>query len=114
VDLDLQPPRGGFYAFVGFSSVAERLEGRGIQTSSQLADALLEQTGVVTLPGEAFGRPPSDLWIRLAFVDFDGAVALEASREFDEDEPLPLAFVDRHCAHTLEAIRRICAWAEDL
>ena len=114
MDLDLHPPRGGFYAFVGFSSVAERLEGRGIRTSSQLAGAVLDQTGVATLPGEAFGRPSSDLWLRLAFVDFDGAAALEASREFDEDEPLPLAFVESHCAHTLEAVRRIRAWTDSL
>ena len=34
-------------------------------------------TGVATLPGAVFGRPRAELTLRLSYVNFDGAAALE-------------------------------------
>lgn len=45
-------PDGAFYVFVGVGEVLERLELAG---ASDLAELLLEEAGVVVVPGEAFG-----------------------------------------------------------
>jgi aspartate aminotransferase len=78
--LSLRPPQGGFYLFPDFSAHGERLAARGIATSRDLCQRLLEDTGVAVLPGSDFGRPPAELVARLAYVDFDGAAALDAVR----------------------------------
>ena len=109
-ELTVRPPEGGFYAFVGFGRGADRLARYGIETSTELAEALLEGTGVALLPGGPFGGVESELWVRLAFVDFDGARALAASREVGGEGGLPPGFLEQHCAPTLEAVRRLGNW----
>ena len=104
----VNPIRGGFYAFPNFDPVADKLHARGITTSSQLCERLLEDTGVATLPGSAFGRPDTELSLRLAFVDFDGELALRA---LSNGETLDEAFLNRHCPRVMEGIRAMAHWA---
>jgi aspartate aminotransferase len=52
--LRVLKPAGAFYLFV---DVSEFLSPDGIRTSSELADALLEQSRVAITPGEAFDAP---------------------------------------------------------
>ncbi len=73
-----------------------------------MCERLLEDTGVATLPGYAFGRPESELSLRLAFVDFDGELALRA---LSEGETLDEAFLNRHCSRVMEGIRAMAQWA---
>ena len=47
-------------------------------TSRELCERLLVETGVAILPGHEFGRPAEELTARLAYVNFDGEQALEA------------------------------------
>jgi aspartate aminotransferase len=103
-------PDGGFYLFPDFRKLRSGLRARGITTSDELCHRLLEETGVATLPGSNFGRPPSELTLRLAYVDFDGAAALAAA----ESEPGELgeAFARERCGKVVEAIERICTWAK--
>ena len=105
-------PQGGFYVFPDFTSRAPRLAARGIRTSVQLTDALLEEAGVATLPGAAFNRDPAELTLRLAYVNFDGAAALEASRRDQGGGELDDAWLRAHCPDTLEAVDRLAAWVE--
>ena len=95
------PPEGGFYLFPDFSPFAEALRKRGIRTSRDFCERLLEDTGVALLPGSDFGRPPAELTARLAYVDFDGARALRAV----DDE-----FLKDPCGRILEAADRIIGW----
>lgn len=101
------PVRGGFYAFPNFDALSGKLAARGIHTSAQLAEALLEDAGVATLPGSAFGRPEEELSLRLAFVDFDGEAALNALQAGDT---LDAAFLKRHCGRVIEGIEAIARW----
>jgi len=64
---------GGFYLFPDFANFAEQLKQRGIETSEQLTNTIMDDTGVALLPGSAFGMPNNSLTTRLAFVDFDGS-----------------------------------------
>jgi aspartate aminotransferase len=83
---------------------------RGITSSVQLCEQVLEDTGVAFLPGEAFGRDAKELTGRIAYVDFDGARALVASRAVPDDRDLDEAFLQAYCGPVMEAMDRLCAW----
>ncbi|MCP2669945.1 aminotransferase class I/II-fold pyridoxal phosphate-dependent enzyme [Maricaulaceae bacterium EIL42A08] len=105
----LNPIRGGFYAFPVFDALRDQLAARGITTSAQLTRQLLEDTGVATLPGSCFGRPDTELSLRLAYVDFNGAAALDA---LQAGEDLDAAFLTRHCNRVVEGIEAMARWVE--
>ncbi|MFQ5600079.1 MAG: aminotransferase class I/II-fold pyridoxal phosphate-dependent enzyme, partial [Candidatus Krumholzibacteriia bacterium] len=108
--LEMDRPRGAFYVFPDFDPFRDKLCGRGITTSNQLCDRLLQETGVAILPGTAFGRPPEELTARIAYVDFDGSRALAAAEVLPRDRPLDRAFLQTYCAGVITAIDRICDW----
>lgn len=76
MNLDVQLPRGGFTMFPSFARHRRALALRGITTDVQLCAQLLHDTGVAILPGSCFGRSPDELYVRIAFVDFKGEIAL--------------------------------------
>jgi aspartate aminotransferase len=102
-------PEGAFYLMPDFTPMRERLRVAGIHASKDLCERLLMEAGVAMLPGSDFGFPAEALNARLAYVDFDGAAALQALAEngdrLDED-----AFLAAHCGRVLEAIERTCSW----
>ena len=103
----LPPVDGAFYLFPEFSAVAESLRKRGIEDSPGLAEHLLQDTGVATLPGSVFGRPRTELALRLSYVNFDGEKALAAA---EDGETVDGEFIRKHCPDTVEAMRRIAGW----
>ncbi|HSR53987.1 MAG TPA: aminotransferase class I/II-fold pyridoxal phosphate-dependent enzyme [Acidobacteriota bacterium] len=107
-EVRVPEPRGGFYLFPDFGALREQLAGRGIATSKELAERLLEETGVAALPGSDFGRPQEELTLRLAYVDFDGAAALKA---LPDDRPArETEFLQTYCANTCAAAQAIVDW----
>jgi aspartate aminotransferase len=108
--VDVVSPQGAFYLFPDFRAKRATLRRRGIRTSEQLCERLLDKTGVAILSGASFGRPPRELTARLAYVNFDGAAALAAVRKVPEGRPLGDDFLRAHCGETLEAVERLCAW----
>lgn len=108
--IRVRPPAGGFYLFLDFSLLADRLHARGIVDATSLCKRLVEETGVAILPGVAFGRSRSELTARLSFVDFDGAAAIEALASAGHDERAAETVVAQYCAHTLEGISRLADW----
>jgi aspartate aminotransferase len=99
---------GAFYLFPDFSTLAAQLAKRGIHDSQDLAEHLLQDTGVATLPGSVFGRPRSELTLRLSYVNFDGEKALAAA---DAVGSVDESFIRRYCPDTVEAMRRMAEWA---
>ncbi|MFH1531877.1 MAG: aminotransferase class I/II-fold pyridoxal phosphate-dependent enzyme [Pseudomonadota bacterium] len=110
VGAHMVEPQGGFYVFPDFTALAPRLAARGIRTSVDLCTGLLEEAGVAVLPGTAFNRDPLELTFRIAYVNFNGAAALQASRETSPNLPLDEAWLRARCPETLAAIDRIAAW----
>ena len=100
-------PEGGFYLLPDFSGLRSALLTRGIDDPSKLCTTLLEDTGVAVLPGTDFGRPTTELTIRLAYVDFDGARALQAVQG---DRPIDTAWLEAHCPRVVAGINRMTAW----
>lgn len=109
-DIACASPDGGFYLFPDFDQHRVRLAARGIETSEELCTRLLDETGVAVLPGSEFGRPPHELTLRLAYVDFDGGAALQAATSLPTCAPVDRAFLDAHCPRVVQAIERICGW----
>lgn len=103
-------PVGGFYLFPDFSGLRTKLAQRGIQDSAALSTALLKDTGVATLPGVEFGRPPDELTLRLAYVDFDGARALVAAQQTPAGKDLDKAFLELYCPNVVQAMQAMAAW----
>jgi aspartate aminotransferase len=103
-------PAAAFYLFPDFEALAEPLAERGIESSAELCARLLDETGVALLPGSAFGRDPSELLARLAFVDFDGARALAAAEAQGDALRVDADFLGLYCGRVLEAIDRVTKW----
>jgi aspartate aminotransferase len=110
-DIDCEKPDGAFYVFPDLSRHRERLAERGIRTSVEMCERLLDDTGVGCLPGSDFGRPDHELTARIAYVDFDGTPALEAARQLPEGTTPDERFVREYCPKTAEGIVRIAEWA---
>jgi aspartate aminotransferase len=81
-------PEGAFYLFPDFKPYRETLAARGITTGAALAEALLNDAGVATLPGADFGMAPESLTLRIASVDYDGAEVLARFSEGAASEDL--------------------------
>jgi aspartate aminotransferase len=109
--IDCAQPTGAFYLFPDFSAMRERLHARDIRTSRQLCARLLDEAGVAILPGSDFGRDDDELTARMAYVDFDGARALEAVAVIPREQPLDEIFLKRHCGRVIEAVETLCQFA---
>ena len=105
-------PKGAFYLFPDFGGFSEKLQSRGITTSTQLTAKLLADTGVAVLPGRVFGRHETELTVRISYVNFDGRRALEAALDGPEAPPVDDDFLAEYCGETLEAVDRICNWLD--
>ncbi len=112
-NISVNDPTGGFYLFLDFSTLQEKLHKRGIVNGSILCDRLLEDCGVAILPGVDFNRPENELSARLSYVDFDGAKALTASYTIPLHEKLPNDFLHQYCNNVIEAAEKIAAWSNE-
>ncbi|HEY1388904.1 MAG TPA: aminotransferase class I/II-fold pyridoxal phosphate-dependent enzyme [Ktedonobacterales bacterium] len=59
-------PAGAFYLYPDFAPWRDQLAARGVTTSADLADHLLAQWDIATLPATDFGEAPEALRLRLA------------------------------------------------
>lgn len=108
--IGVRRPQGAFYLFLDFSIHAEALRQVGINSSQQLCEALLRDTGVSILYGDVFGMPSNHLSARLAYVDFDGAAALSASQDAGLHEHLDERFLRKHLNNNIKGTELICEW----
>ena len=104
--IKVHSPEGGFYLFLDFTPFQDALHARGIITSQQLCGALLAETGVAILPGDAFGITPEHLTARLAYVTFDGAEALAlAAKGTIQETSLDGVFIE-----VKQGAQKIASW----
>jgi aspartate aminotransferase len=106
--------QGAFYLFPNFEHYREKLIKKGIYTSVELCDHILEDTGVAMLPGRDFGRQPEELTVRIAYVDFDGAAALAAEAECDKHKEINGDFLTKNCGKIVTATEKLCNWLKAL
>lgn len=104
------PAQGGFYIYPNFSAYRSRLAEKGILTSDELCEAILNETGVAMLPGIDFGHQPEELLARLAYVDFDGKAALDVIDKDYVNDKLNEKFIQHYCPNIHEGIDRLINW----
>ncbi|OYO11281.1 aspartate aminotransferase/hypothetical protein [Propionibacteriaceae bacterium ES.041] len=92
------PPGGGFYLYPDFEAHRESLLHKGISDSTSLATGLLEEHGVATLPGVAFGDRPERLTLRLATSMLFGRTPTERQQAIETADPLELGWVQDNLA----------------
>lgn len=108
--IRVHEPKGAFYLFPDFSDFYDSFVKSRIRTSTAMCERLLQDTGVACLPGYDFGRPSVELTARLAYINFDGERALQASREIGLSNKLPDDFADKYAPETMTAMRKISQW----
>lgn len=79
---------GAFYLFPDFNQYKQQLQSRSINDSATLCERILEEAGVALLPAQDFGLPDDYYACRLASVDYDGALLIEAKKREASDEEL--------------------------
>ena len=78
--VKVSPPLGAFYAFPSFEQhLGTSIAGKPVRTSVELAEVLLEEALVATVPGEAFGAP-GHLRFSYALSERDLEVGMERLR----------------------------------
>ena len=107
--LTVGTPEGAFYLFPDSGRFRRALRAQGVSSSLELIKRLLQDTGVATILGSSCGQNPSELPLRMAYVDFDGAHALDAAETLSPSEGLD-AFLRRHCPRVTEAMDRVALW----
>ncbi len=111
MNIHCPEPVGGFYLFPNFDFYKSKLNAKGITTSAQLCERLLEETGIAVLPGSAFGRNENELTARLAYVDFDGSQILKTT---SENKDLNLLNIEDHCPNITQAMKELNEWVGSL
>ena len=90
--LRCRKPAGAFYMFIDIGDVLSGLEPAGFRTSSDFAQALLDESRVAVTPGEAFDAP--------GFIRISYATSMDNLREGSRRL---LAFVEAHAARSPRA-----------
>ncbi len=110
INITLPAPKGGFYLFPNFNFYREKLASKGILTSFELCEKVLQDTGVAFLPGMDFGRQPEELTCRIAYVDFDGETVLEKAMSEYEDKGIDKEFLQKYCPKMIKSLDILENW----
>ncbi len=103
-------PVGGFYLFLDFSNFTDKIHSKGIKTSKELCNAILNDVGVAILQGSSFNCKEDLFTARMAYIDFDGARVLAAAKTVPIHEPLPASFTRIYCQTVLEGVEKLIQW----
>lgn len=112
--ISVPMPAGGFYLYPDFGYYREKLSAKGIFTSVELCERILEETGVALLPGIDFGHQPEELLARLAYVDFDGRHALEVLEHSYREQKLTEDYIRDACPMIWEGTEKLVQWFANL
>ena len=98
----INKPQGGFYLMPEFLNDK-------FNTSSEMCENILKETGVALLPGSDFGFDKNRMLARLSFTDFDGHNFMnqtQNNKKIDNDLILKLA------PKIAEGVNRLKKWSE--
>ena len=100
----INPPQGAFYLMPEFLN-------KKFKNSSELCEAILDETGVAMLPASDFGFKSNKMLTRLSYTDFDGSNFLRnisSSRNISDDE------IRKYAPNVVEGIKKLSNWAKKL
>ena len=100
----INPPQGAFYLMPEFLN-------NKYKNSTELCEAILDETGVAMLPASEFGFSPKRMLTRLSYIDFNGAEFLNApvNGKLLEDR-----IIAKYAPNVVEGVKRLSNWAKNL
>jgi len=115
INIFTHTAQGGFYLFPDFSHYRDSLEAIQIYSGEDLTSRLMDDIGVVLLPGSAFGMANNSLTARLAFVDFDGSqIFSDDIKELSNNNEESTTSAQFEFNKIKEGIKILCQWFTNL
>jgi aspartate aminotransferase len=100
----INKPQGGFYLMPEFLN-------KRFNSSSEMCDSILNDTGVALLPGSDFGFDQKQMLARLSFTDFDGQKFMNGIKD---DETIDFDKISELAPKVVEGVDKLKKWSESI
>jgi len=100
----INEPQGGFYLMPEFLN-------KKFNSSAEMCDSILNNTGVALLPGSDFGFDKNKMLARLSFTDFDGQKfmnKIDVNQKIDDD------LINEFAPKIIEGVDKLKKWSESI
>ena len=95
---------GGFYLMPEFLN-------KKFNSSSEMCNNILKETGVALLPGSDFGFDKKKMFARLSFTDFDGKNFM---RQIKSNQKIDNNLILEFAPKIVEGVNKLKKWSESL
>ena len=100
----INKPQGGFYLMPEFLN-------KKFNSSSEMCDSILNDTGVALLPGSDFGFEQTKMLARLSFTDFDGQ---EFMNKIEDNQKIENGHIANLAPKIIEGVDKLKKWSESI
>ena len=100
----INQPQGAFYLMPEFLN-------KKYKNSSDLCEAILNETGVAMLPASDFGFEPNKMLTRLSYTDFNGN---EFLRSISNDSNISDNEIRKYAPNVVEGVEKLSIWAKKM
>ena len=97
----IDKPQGGFYLMPEFLT-------KKFNSSSEMCEDILKDTGVALLPGSDFGFDQNKMLARLSFTDFDGKKFME---QVKDNQKIDNNHIEKCAPKIIEGVDRLKKWS---
>ena len=100
----INEPQGGFYLMPEFLN-------KRFNSSADMCDSILNDTGVALLPGSDFGFDQNKMLVRLSFTDFDGQKFMN---KIEENQKINNNLINELAPKIIEGVDKLKKWSESI
>ncbi len=100
----INEPQGGFYLMPEFLS-------KKYNSSSEMCDSILNDTGVALLPGSDFGFDQKKMLARLSFTDFNGQKFMDGIKD---NEKIDIDIINEFAPKIVDGVNKLKKWSESI
>ena len=100
----INKPQGGFYLMPEFINAK-------FESSSEMCDKILKETGVALLPGSDFGFDKDRMLARLSFTDFDGQNFMN---QIQHNQKIDISLISKFAPKIVEGVYKLNKWSESI
>ncbi len=100
----INKPQGGFYLMPEFLN-------KKFNSSSEMCDCILNDTGVALLPGTDFGFDQTKMLARLSFTDFDGK---EFMNKIEDNQEIDNDYIMNFAPKIIDGVDKLKKWSESI
>ena len=100
----ISKPQGGFYLMPEFIS-------NKYDSSLEICNMILKETGVALLPGSDFGFDKKRMIARLSFTDFNGKNFMN---EYERNKKIDIEFLNKLAPKIVEGVNKLKKWSKTI